>query len=546
MVRLSPIMEKADIRFDAQALEGTEQAFFLQAGEMIAAQLKKTNVKGASLDAFEKQRTALDEDLNKLVHRALEDINEKEDRGRTLIQAGDASMGKMEEMLSELFGQDLALLQGGVTLKRYLMNLQDLSRAFITERDGGALASIEKDFNDVVKKFESRLKRIKHFTGSGENKKTYGNIVEGFDKLKDMALSETGLFAVHREYLAAEADVDRLKGLITTSAKENRRELDKIYAVSRDLTNSASTSAHGEVQSARRNIGILIALGVLMGMVCALGITRMITKPLTRLISELSHGAGQVASASNQVSSTSQQLAEGSSQQALSLEDTTHALEKMSSMTRRNADFATEADSLMKATNRVMGKAGESMAELTGSMKDISQASEETSKIIKTIDEVAFQTNLLALNAAVEAARAGEAGAGFAVVADEVRNLALRAAEAARSTAALIQGTVKKIKDGSDLVTRTNDDFSEVVGYASKVGAIVAEIDAASDEQNRGIEQVNRAVSDMDLVIHQNAANAEESASASEELSAQAEHMKGMVGELTAMVGRSEKALMVV
>ena len=169
-------------------------------------------------------------------------------------------------------------------------------------------------------------------------------------------------------------------------------------------------------------------------------------------------------------------------------------------------------------------------------MEEISKASEETSKIIKTIDEIAFQTNLLALNAAVEAARAGEAGAGFAVVADEVRNLAMRAADAAKNTADLIEGTVKKINEGSQLVNDTNAAFLEVADSTVKVGDLVAEIAAASGEQAQGIDQVNKAVSDMDQLTQQNAANAEESASASEEMSAQSEQMKAMVLDLAAVV----------
>ena len=177
------------------------------------------------------------------------------------------------------------------------------------------------------------------------------------------------------------------------------------------------------------------------------------------------------------------------------------------------------------------------MGQLTISMQEISKASEETSKIIKTIDEIAFQTNLLALNAAVEAARAGEAGAGFAVVADEVRNLAMRAADAAKNTAALIEGTVKKVTEGTALVKTTNDAFMEVAGSTKKVGELVGEIAAASIEQAQGIEQVNIAVTEMDKVTQQNAATAEESASVSEELNAQAEEMNSEFRELSAMVG---------
>jgi methyl-accepting chemotaxis protein len=179
------------------------------------------------------------------------------------------------------------------------------------------------------------------------------------------------------------------------------------------------------------------------------------------------------------------------------------------------------------------------MTELTHSMEQISGASEETSKIIKTIDEIAFQTNLLALNAAVEAARAGEAGAGFAVVANEVRNLAMRAAEAARNTSVLIEGTVKKVKEGSELVERTNGAFSEVSKSAAKVAGLVSEIAAASGEQAQGIDQVNKAVSEMERVTQQSAANAEESAAAGEELTAQAEQLKRFVGDLDALIGGS-------
>jgi methyl-accepting chemotaxis protein len=287
----------------------------------------------------------------------------------------------------------------------------------------------------------------------------------------------------------------------------------------------------------RRNVLLVGGLAVVVGIGLAFLISRGIIIALKGISSQMEEGAEQVSSAAGQVSTASQSLAEGASEQAASIEETSSALEEMASMTRQNADNATQADTLMKEANQVVGSANASMDELTQSMQEISKASEETSKIIKTIDEIAFQTNLLALNAAVEAARAGEAGAGFAVVADEVRNLAMRAADAAKNTADLIEGTVKKVGAGGELVARTNEAFSEVAKSTNKVGELVGEIAAASSEQAQGITQVNTAVTEVDKVTQQNAASAEESASAAEEMNAQAEQMKAIVKHLMTLVG---------
>ena len=284
-------------------------------------------------------------------------------------------------------------------------------------------------------------------------------------------------------------------------------------------------------------IGLLGLIFSLVLIVVSFLLTRSIVGPIRRIIEGLSEGADQVASASSQVSSASQSLAEGASEQAAGIEETSASIKEMSSMTKQNSANAGQAKNLMSEAKQMVGTANESMGSLTESMNEITKASEETSKIIKTIDEIAFQTNLLALNAAVEAARAGEAGAGFAVVADEVRNLAMRAADAAKNTANLIEGTVKKVKDGSTLVTRTNDAFGEVARSTTKVAQLVGEIAAASNEQSQGIDQINKAVSEMDKVVQQNSANAEESASASEEMNAQAQEMKGFVEELVNLVG---------
>ncbi len=290
-------------------------------------------------------------------------------------------------------------------------------------------------------------------------------------------------------------------------------------------------------EQAKIVILILSAAAMVFGIFLSWIIARSITRPIQRVIAGLNEGAQQVAAASSQLAGASQSLAEGSSEQAASLEETSSSMEEMGSMTSKNAENAGEANILSQQAKQVVTQANEAMAELIKSIDDIAKASEETGKIIKTIDEISFQTNLLALNAAVEAARAGEAGAGFAVVADEVRNLAMRAAEAAKGTASLIEGTIEKTKHGSELVNKTNETFLEVAESTVKVGELVGEIAAASTEQAEGIRQVNMALAEMDKVTQLNAANAEQSASASEELSGQAASVRVFVDDLTALVG---------
>jgi methyl-accepting chemotaxis protein len=284
---------------------------------------------------------------------------------------------------------------------------------------------------------------------------------------------------------------------------------------------------------------VISLIGLIIVAILSMFLIKSITGPLNRVITGLTDGADQVSAAASQVTSSSQLLAEGTSEQASSLEETSSSLEEMSSMTKQNADNANQAKAMMAEANQIVEKVNRHMGDMAGAIVEITRSSEETGKIIKTIDEIAFQTNLLALNAAVEAARAGEAGAGFAVVADEVRNLAMRAAEAAKNTSDLIENTIKAVRKGNELTNATQEAFKENAAISVKIGQLVDEIATASEEQAHGIKQVNIAVSEMDKVTQSTAANAEESAAGGEELNAQAEQMKVYVDDLVKVVGGS-------
>ena len=248
-------------------------------------------------------------------------------------------------------------------------------------------------------------------------------------------------------------------------------------------------------------------------------------------LAQIGASAEQVASAATQVGAGSQSLAEGMSEQASSLEEIAANLQDITAITRQNAQNAQQGDGLADSASAIAHKGLQSMQRMAEAMEMIRVSSDQTAKIVKTIDEIAFQTNLLALNAAVEAARAGEAGRGFAVVADEVRALAMRSADAAKTTSELIDGAVANARAGSELSGELSTNLREIAERADRVRQVVAEIAASSEQQSRGISQLNASVEQVNGVTQAAAANSEQSASAAQELSSQALVMKSLVGE---------------
>jgi len=264
--------------------------------------------------------------------------------------------------------------------------------------------------------------------------------------------------------------------------------------------------------------------------------------PIWTIIQGMAARARAISDSSEVMGEASGAMSHGSAIQSATLEETSTSLKEVLSMTKLNTDKTKEMNSLVDETAKIISRMGAFMEDLTHSMNDINKASEETSKIIRTIDEIAFQTNLLALNAAVEAARAGASGAGFAVVAGEVRNLAMRSAEAAKNTADLIEGTVKKIKAGTDLVVRTNQEFTEVTTRSAKMGAMIAEITSVSRQQEQGIEQISSSMLNLDHITGENMAHAEECSALAEDTSEHAETMRRYLRRMAPLVGWRKSA----
>ncbi len=250
---------------------------------------------------------------------------------------------------------------------------------------------------------------------------------------------------------------------------------------------------------------------------------------LSDTLAQVNAAAGQVAAAGAQITSGSQSLASSSSEQAANLEEVAASVQEFSTMAKSSAGNATDAREMAERALAHTGEGSARMERLTGAVAEIKSTSAETAKIVKTIEEIAFQTNLLALNAAVEAARAGDAGRGFAVVADEVRALAIRSAEASKTTADLIERGLSSAERGVALNNEVQESLRQINEQVVKVTSVVSEIATSADQQAQGVTQINAAIEQLNLVTQQVAANAEESASAAEELGSQARTLRDTV-----------------
>ena len=344
------------------------------------------------------------------------------------------------------------------------------------------------------------------------------------------------LVAVDKHFEANQMSLDKVRPAMEANEAFIRIVVDnQTKLLDEDVAQSA-------VAYNRANLTGLLLLGIGLSVAGLVGwVVHSVNGRLRSTAADLKQGAEQVVSAAGQVATSSQSLSQGATEQAASLEETSASMEEMASMTRKNAENAHQAATLVTGVAQQVDESNAALAGMVTSMSAIRESSNKVAKIIKTIDEIAFQTNILALNAAVEAARAGEAGMGFAVVADEVRNLAQRSAQAAKDTAGAHRGIDRPSQEGAGKVEQVasaiaSDHHERQPGEGHRPGSA-----RSQPQQTQGIDQVTQAIAQMEKVTQTTAATAEESAAASEELNAQAEGSMAVVHELEAMVGGASR-----
>jgi methyl-accepting chemotaxis protein len=511
------------------------------------------------------------------------------------VPAPTGELKEIAEQLQALKAQVTLAAETLISAHRHRMQYSFIYNGILYNAPGFLYAAFSKQ-RDIIKQLESfveygveiepdELLPEKSMFGSwyptfaSQDKDLNGSLEElamlharFFATVQKLINDDENMRPVH--FATLERTMDQLDHVILTPVLYSEKKIEETEALQQaaieDLTATfaemskhlqrlkiiADTELRGAIQKSRQDVrDILISSGftqtgmlmasLIIAALCGVYLSRSLIRPLKNTISEMNAISSQVATVSQQASLSSSELAQGASEQAASLEETSSSLEEMSAITAENAEKSRLADSLMAESGKVSRDANDAMVSLINSMEGTMNASDETFKIIKTIDEIAFQTNLLALNAAVEAARAGESGRGFAVVADEVRNLAGRAADAVRHTTELIEETSKNVRAGAEIVATTHEAFMKMTELASKAGGLVREIAVASGQQSAGIEQINRAVAELNKGVQMNAANSEETAAAAQGMHALSTTMNSLVDGLVALaegVAQSEKS----
>jgi methyl-accepting chemotaxis protein len=478
---------------------------------------------------------------------------------------GISNMNAINTRGDEMYKNNFISAQNLATIHKSLLVIRSNYFLMVYERDASKFQSRVDEINKYSEQNNKLIKEYENSVLSQEEKGLFNKFKASLDEYRkirtehiaiiqsgryDEVIAKIGEFAKARE--TVEGDISSLVDYNLKSAEEKSKQNTKDY------------------QQQSIIMVIIIVIGILLASFLGFIIANLISKPIDQIVSgadkiadgdlnvtidvdtrdevgilanvfskmvenlndvmiNINSAAEQVASGAKQVSDSSMALSQGATEQASSIEELTASIEEISSQTRLNADYASQANNIAETAKSSAVKGNEQMKLMLKAMDDINDSSSKISKIIKVIDEIAFQTNILALNAAVEAARAGQHGKGFAVVAEEVRNLAARSANAAKETTGMIEGSIKKVEDGTNIANETANALNSIVDSVAKVANLISDIAAASNEQATGIAQINQGIMQVSQVTQTNSATSEESAASSEELANLAQLLKEQV-----------------
>jgi methyl-accepting chemotaxis protein/methyl-accepting chemotaxis protein-2 (aspartate sensor receptor) len=474
------------------------------------------------------------------VERGEKVLSKKKESDTILVQAAPIIVQNIEAYIHSVKQNQVDELKEATIYKDRVIEridkiiAADVMMQIIAEaRVGGQRALVRNDSDMMLKainRFPDLYKSVQELIAQTRNPKTIEILrtIESQSKAYQAALKELVVVIDETQKdnairIKAAAEVIAAAEAVVNIGLKNIDELSKESDASLDTASTVMI------------VGLLLAL--IISIVVALFIIRSIVKIVTESVKSLSEGTSQVVSASEQISSASVSLAEGASSQASSVEEVSATIEQATASNNQNAENSREANLLAQHSNDAAKVGNQRVVELMGAMEQITASSQKISRIIKTIDEIAFQTNLLALNAAVEAARAGEHGLGFAVVAEEVKNLAERSAGAAKEITGIIEASIDQVKAGTEVANKTKESFTEILNGIKKTSDLIGEIAISAKEQAEGMNQIATAMGSVDQITQQNASASEETAAAAEELNAQALSMLDNVSELAMLAG---------
>ena len=380
------------------------------------------------------------------------------------------------------------------------------------------------------------LNQDKITTLFGQVTKDADQVVDGFSAM----INES-----NRSLAIYQAATDISQGALATAQQSCQHLLNQVIIAKTnfDASDKGEVIKEGEtvLTSMKLAMGIAIIMSVALAIFVGMSLRRMLIGPLNHIITDLTIEAGALVDVSSHLSSTSSALSHGAEEQSIAIEKSSAAIEELSSMTNRNADNSQHANTMMVSNSAQVAQGLETIGKMSAAMEAINQSSEEISRIIKTIENIAFQTNILALNAAVEAARAGEAGQGFAVVANEVRTLAQRSAQASNDTKTLIEDTVTRVAVGRELTKTITDFFSSLNTSTLEVSNMIKDIHEATTEQASGMSQINQSVAEIDKVAGQSLVNAQNAGTASSKLTTLSSNLAEAVQSIEDIMGHSHQ-----